>query len=79
MDQNCFAHDAAYSHSKDFAKRTISNKILKNRAYEIAGNCQYDGYQRALKSMVYQFFDEKTEFGLSVNEQLGEELHKQVI
>ena len=29
--------------------------------------------------MVYQFFDEKTEFGLSVNEQLGEELHKQVI
>ena len=35
LDKACFAHDATYSDSKDLAKKTISNKILKNRAYEI--------------------------------------------
>ena len=60
LEKYCFAHDAAYSDSKDLAKRTISDKILKERAYEIARNCKYDGYQRALASMVYKFFDEKT-------------------
>ena len=33
LDKACFAHDAAYSDSKDLAKRTISDKILKDRAY----------------------------------------------
>ena len=60
LEKYCFAHDAAYSDGKDLAKRTISDKILKERAYEIARNCKYDGYQRALASMVYKFFDEKT-------------------
>ena len=31
FDKACFAHDAAYSDSKDLAKRTISDKILKDR------------------------------------------------
>ena len=79
LDKACFALDAAYSDSKDLAKRTILNKILKNRAYEIARNRGYDGYQRALSSMVYKFFDKKTGSGISVNEQLAEELHKPVI
>ena len=57
LDKACFAHDAAYSDSKDLAKRTISDKILKDRAYEIARNCEYDGYQRALSGMVYKVFD----------------------
>ena len=61
------------------AKRGISNKILKDRAFEIATNCNYDGYQRALASMVYKLFDKKTGSGVSVNGQLAEELHKQVI
>ena len=78
LDKACFAHDAAYSDSKDLAKRTISDKILKDRAYEIARNRKYDGYQRALASMVYKFFDKKTGSGASVNEQLAEEVHKQV-
>ena len=72
LDKACFAHDAAYSDSKDLAKRTISDKILKDRAYEIARNRNYDGYQRALASMVSKFFDEKTGSGRSVNEQLAE-------
>ena len=38
LDKACFSHDAAYSDSKDLAKRTVSDKILKDRAYEIAIN-----------------------------------------
>ena len=79
LDKAFFAHDAAYSDSKDLAKRTISGKTFKYRSYEIAINRNYDGYQRALASMVYKFFDKKTESGMSVNEQLAEELQKLVI
>ena len=59
LDKACFAEGAAYSESKDLVKRTISDKILKDRAYEIPRNQGYDGYQRALASMVYQFFYQK--------------------
>ena len=76
LDKACFAHDAAYSDSEDLAKRTILDKILKDRADEIARN---RGYQRALASIIYKFFDKKTGSGISVNEQLAEELHKPVI
>ena len=79
VDKACFIHDIAYFDSKDLAKRTLSDKILKDRAYKIARNCKYDGYQRALASMVYKFFDKKTRSGVSVIEQLAEELHKPVI
>ena len=58
-----FAHDVAYSDSKDVAKRTISDKILKDRAYEIARNHGYGGYQRELESMDFKFFDKKTGSG----------------
>ena len=81
LDKTCFAHDAAYSDSKDLAKKNyfrISDKILKDRAFEIARNCKYDGYQRALAGTVYMFFDKKTGSGASVNERLAEELHKPV-
>ena len=40
---------------------------MKDRSFEIARNCRYDGYQRALASMIYKFFDKKTELGISVN------------
>ena len=76
LDKSCFAHDAAYSDSKDLAKRTISDKILKDRAYETARNWKYNEYQGALESMVCKIFDKKTGSGVSVNEQLAEELHK---
>ena len=79
LDKACFSNDAAYSGSKDLAKKTISHKILIDRAYEIARNRNYDGYQRALASMVYKFFDKETRVGISVNEQLAEELNKPVI
>ena len=57
LDKACFAHDAAYSDSKDLAKRIVADKTLKNRAFTIAKDPNYDGYQRRLASMVYKFFD----------------------
>ena len=78
LDKVCFAHDAVYSESNNLYKRIILDKILKNRAYEITRNCGYNKYQRALASMVYKFLNKKTGSGVSVNEQLAEELHKPV-
>ena len=73
LGKACFAHDAAYSDSKDLPRRTISSKIVKDSAYEFPRSCNYDGYQRALASMVYKFFDKRTELEISMNEQLSEE------
>ena len=67
LDKACFAQDAVYSDIKDLAKRTISDKILKERVR----NCKYDGYQRASASMFYKFVDKKTGLGVSVNEKLA--------
>ena len=72
----CFVHDAAYSDSKDLTKRTVADKILKNKAFDIAKDPKYDGYQRGLASMVYKFFDKKSDKLISQNDQLAEELHK---
>ena len=53
LDKACFAHNAAYSDGKDLTMRTISDNISKDRAYKIVWNRKYDGYQKALASMVY--------------------------
>ena len=60
LDKACFAHDAAYSDSKDLIKRTVADKILRNKAFNIARDPKYDRYQRGLASMVYKFFDKKS-------------------
>ena len=60
LDKACFVHDAAYSDSKDLTKRTVADKILRNKAFNIAKNQKYDGYQRGLGSVVYKFFDKKS-------------------
>ena len=59
LDKACFQHDVAYSRYKDLAKRTQSDKVLKDKAFAIANNPKYDGYRRGLASMVYKFFDKK--------------------
>ena len=47
----------AYGGFKDIKRRTFSDKVLKdNKAFNIAKNPKYDGYQRGLASMVYNFF-----------------------
>ena len=73
-----------YRDFKDLARRTTSDKVLRDKAFNIAKNPKYDGYQRGLASMVYKFFDKKSA-GSGVNmkamsdEQLAEELHKPII
>ena len=49
----------AYVVFKDLPKRTASDKVLSNKAFNIAKNPKYDGYKRGLSSIVYQFFDKK--------------------
>ena len=46
----------AYGGFKDLARRTASDKVLKDKAFNIAKNPKYDGYQREIVSMVYKFF-----------------------
>ena len=60
LDKACSQHDKAYGKSKDLMKRTQSDKVLKDKAFKIASNPKYDGYQRGLASMVYKFFDNKS-------------------
>ena len=71
LDRACFVHDGAYSDNKDFTKRAISNKILKERAYETARNRNYDGYQRGLASIAYKFFDAKAGSGTIATSKAG--------
>ena len=69
---------------KDLAKRTASNKVLRDKAFNIAKNPKYDGYQWDLASVVYKFFHKKSSSSsfdnkIKQNEELAEELHKSVI
>ena len=87
IDKACFQHDAAYADNKDLLNRTRTDKILRYKAYGIANNPQYDGYQRGLASMICKFFDakassrDKKTVGSGVNEniKLANELHKPII
>ena len=62
-----------YGDFKDLTTRTTSDKILRDKAFNIAKNPKYDGYQRGLASMVYKFFDKM------ISGQTAEELHKPII
>ena len=79
-----------YGGFKDIKRRTASDKILKDKAFNIAKNPNYDEYQRGLASIVYNFFD-KNSSGRSIvdnnnnnnnnkqNLRSAEELHKPII
>ena len=71
----------AYGDFRDLKRRTASNKILRDKAFNIAKNSKYDGYQRGLASVGYKSFDKKSKGGgvntpLEFNEQLAKDLHK---
>ena len=59
LDKACFQHDSAYADHKDLINRTKADKLLRDKAYDIASKPEYDGYQRGLAGMVYKFFDKK--------------------
>ena len=82
----------AYGDFKDLARRTASYKVLRDKAFNIAKSPKYDGYQKGLASMVYNFFDKKSALltdksvsasdvnvPLEFNKQLAKELHKLII
>ena len=77
----------AYGDFKDLAKRTAADKVLTNKAFKIARDQKYDEHQRGLASMLFEFFDKKSQgssHSLQVatnneNIQLADELHKPII
>ena len=91
LDKACFQHDSAYADHKDLIKRTEADKVLRDKAYDIASNPEYDEYQRGLASIVYKFFDLKVaspdkksrSSGINTTKPsssiLADELHKPVI
>ena len=83
LDKAYFQHDMAYGDFKDLARRTASDKVLINKAFNVAKNPKYDVYQRGLASVVYKCFDKRSE-GSDVNipleskKELAIELHKPI-
>ena len=55
LDKACFQHSMAYGDFKGLTRRTVSDKILHVKAFNITKNPKYNGYQRGLTSMVYKF------------------------
>ena len=83
LDEACFQHYMAYGDFKDLTRRTASDKILRDKAFNIAKNPKDDAYQGGLDSMVYKFFDKKTsgsgiENANISNKELIEKLHKPI-
>ena len=84
LDKACFQHNMAYGDFKDLTRRTASEKVLRDMAFDIAKNPKSDRYQRGLASLVYKLFD-KNAFGSAIrsenisNKELAEELHKAII
>ena len=60
LDKYCFQHDMAHGDFKHLPRITASDKVLRDKAFNIAKNPKYDEYQRALASMVYKFVDKKS-------------------
>ena len=68
LDKACFQHDMAYGKTKDLAKRTQSDKVLRDKAFKIANKPKYYGYQKGLASTVYKFFNKKSSGSSIANE-----------
>ena len=60
LDKAYFKHEMASSRYKDLQRRTQSDKVLRGKAFEIANNQDNNGYEIALGSMVYKFFEKKS-------------------
>ena len=82
LDEACFQHYMAYGKPIDLTERTESDKVLRDKAFKIAINPKYNGYERGLASMVCKIFDKKSK-GSGIksisNQQLADELHKPII
>ena len=79
LDKACFQHDMAYGDFKDLTRRIASDKILRDKAFNIAKNPKYDGYQRGLNSIFLVKKISSGEIKSISNQQLANELHKLII
>ena len=70
LDNACFQHCMGYGDFKNLTRRTASDKILRDKTFDIAKNKKNVEYQRGLVSMVYNFL---------IANKLAEELHKPII
>ena len=52
LDKACFQHDMAYGNFKDLKRRTASDKVLRDEAFNIAKYPKFDGYSVGLASIV---------------------------
>ena len=48
LDKACFQHDMAYRDFKYLKRRTFSDKVLRDKTFNIAKSPKYDGYQKDL-------------------------------
>ena len=53
LGKACFQRVMAYGKSNNLAKRTQPDKVLRDKAFKVASDLKYGGYQRVLASMVY--------------------------
>ena len=44
LEKACFLRDMAYGDFKDLTRRTALDKLLRDKAFNIAKNPKYDGY-----------------------------------
>ena len=92
LNKACFRHEKAYRDFRDLARRTASDKVLRDKVFKIAKSPKCDEYQSELASMVFRFFDKKSVFladkaifvspgksEIMSNQQLAEQLHKPII
>ena len=73
-----------YRDFKYLTRRTVSDKILRDKEFNITKNLKYNGNQSAFASRIYTFCGKKSS-GRAVkteniqNEELAEELQKPII
>ena len=93
LDKGSFQHDMAYGDFKNLKKRTVADKVLRDKAFEIASDQKQDGYQRGLASMVYKVLDKMSQGSgrpfssdslvvnsdIKQNIQLADQFHKPII
>ena len=48
LDKACFQHDMCYGDFKDLPRTTAADKVVLDKAFNIAINSKYEGYQRGL-------------------------------
>ena len=83
-DQTCSQHDINYENFKHLPRITASDKVLRDKAFNISRNPKHDGCQQELASMLYKFFDKNISDGaikgtIISNQKLAEKLHKAII